>query len=88
MQKHHESTDAANPELQPLSNFKLILVSKESNMIEFAKEKIENYDPDSGNGYYQFTESNEEYISPKTKVVLVHEVSEYACNIDANIMHA
>ena len=59
------------------SNFKIILVLKKCKMIDFAKEKIFNYDPDSGNGYYEFTEASEEYISPKTKVVLVDEVSMY-----------
>ena len=53
---------------------KTITVPKECNMIEFAKEKIENYEPDSGNGYYQFIEGTEEYIPPKTRVVLVSEV--------------
>jgi hypothetical protein len=44
-------------------------------MIDFAKEKIDNYDPDSGYGYYQFTKEADEYISPTTQVVLVSEVS-------------
>ena len=78
LQKHRRSINAADLiELQRLSQFKIIPVSKESSMIDFAKKHIDNYDPDSGNGYYQFTEANEEYISPKTKVVLVSKVSEY-----------
>ena len=58
-----------------LPKFKIILVHKESNMIEFARMNIENYDPDSGKGYYQLTEATEEYISSKTQVVLISEVS-------------
>lgn len=78
LQKHQRSINAADLiELQPPSQLKIICVSKESNMIDFAKKQIDNYDPDSGNGYYQFTEANEEYVSPKTKVVLISEVSEY-----------
>ena len=57
------------------TKFKIITVPKGCNMIDFAKEKVENYNPDSGNGYYQFLEAIEEYISPKTQVVLVNEVS-------------
>jgi hypothetical protein len=53
----------------------MIPVHKESNMIEFAKLNIENYDPDSGKGYYQFTEANyDEFISSKSQVVLISEV--------------
>lgn len=44
-------------------------------MIDFAKKNFDNYDPDSGNGYYQFIKSAEEYIPPKTQVLLVSEVS-------------
>ena len=55
--------------------FKMIPVHKESNMIDFAMFNIENYDPDSGKGYYQFTEANqEEFISSKSQVVLISEV--------------
>ena len=55
--------------------FRMILVHKESNMIEFAKLNIEHYNPDSGKGYYQFTEANQdEFISSKTQVVLISEV--------------
>ena len=55
--------------------FKFIPVFEECNMIDFAKKNIDNYDPDSGKGYYQFIEETEEYISPKTQIVLVSEVS-------------
>ena len=55
--------------------FKIILVPEECNMIDFAKKNIDNYDPDSGKGYYQFIEKTQEYISPKTQVILVSEVS-------------
>ena len=56
--------------------FKIIPVDKECNMIDFAKENSDKYyDPDSGKGYYQFVKTNEEYISPKTQVVLVSGVS-------------
>lgn len=58
-----------------IPKFKLFLVDEESNMIEFAQMNIENYDPDSGNGYYQLTEATEEYISSKTQVVLISKVS-------------
>ena len=42
-------------------------------MVEFAKEKINLYDPDSGKGYFQLTEAV--YASPKTQVLLVNKVS-------------
>ena len=59
------------------TKFETITVPKECNMIDFAKEKIDKkYDPDSGYGYYQFLNA-EEYISPKTQVVLVNEVDIY-----------
>lgn len=55
--------------------FRMILVHEVSNMIEFAKLNIEHYNPDSGKGYYQFTEANqEELISSKSQVVLISEV--------------
>ena len=55
--------------------FEMVLVPKDCNMIDLAMDKIDDYDPDSGNGYYQFIEETEEYISPKTRVALVNEVS-------------
>ena len=55
--------------------FEITPVLKKCKMIDFAMEHIENYDPDSGYGYFQFSKENEEYISPKTEVVLVGEVS-------------
>ena len=57
-----------------LPKFNIFFVHKESNMIEFARMNIENYDPDSGKGYYQLTEETEEYILSKTQVVLISEV--------------
>ena len=68
------------------TKFKTITVPKECNMIDFAKEKIENYEPDSGNGYYQFIEGTEEYIPPKTKVALVSKVR-IVINLYAQWMH-
>jgi hypothetical protein len=56
-------------------------------MIDFAKEKFDNYDPDSGNGYYQFLKSAEEYIPPKTRVLLASEVSMQAV-LNFNFMQA
>ena len=56
----------------------IILVTENCNMIDFAKRNIDNYDPDSGKGYYQFANRCEEYISPKTQIVLVSEVSMHA----------
>lgn len=49
-------------------------VGEECNMIEFAKHKIKNYDPDSGKGYFQLTVGSQEYISSQTDVVLINEV--------------
>ena len=73
MQNRYRSSD--------ITITKILPVLKECNMIDFAKEKVDNYDPDSGYGYYQFTEGTEEYISPMTQVVLVSKVSIYAVNI-------
>ena len=52
-------------------------VEEECNMIEFAKQKDENYDPDSGKGYFQLTEKSQEYISSTTDVLLISEVNSY-----------
>ena len=57
--------------------FKLFTVTEKCNMIDFARENVDKYNPDSGKGYYQFTEASKEYISPKTQVALVSEVSLY-----------
>ena len=48
-------------------------VTTECNMVEFAEEKIDCYDPDSGKGYFQLTEAV--YTSLKTQVLLVKQVS-------------
>jgi hypothetical protein len=73
------------------SNFQIIPVLKTCKMIDFAMEHIDNYDPDSGNGYYQLTKEKKEYISPKTEVVLVSEVSMIHCMsyfiADAIVLH-
>lgn len=53
------------------------LVEEECNIIKFAKQKDENYDPDSGKGYFQLTERSPEYISSTTNVVLISEVNSY-----------
>lgn len=66
--------------------FRIIPVPKECNMIDFAKENFEKYDPDSGYGYYQFTEGTEEYISPKTRVLLISKVSEYVVFMHARYL--
>lgn len=50
------------------------IVKEECNMIEFAKHVINNYDPDSGKGYFQLLAGSQEYISSKTDVVLINEV--------------
>ena len=78
IQRHRKSVDMI--EIMSLrsmdtSNFEIIPVLKKCKMIDFAMENIENYDPDSGYGYFQFSKENEEYISPKTEVILVSEVS-------------
>lgn len=78
IQRHRKSVDMI--EIMSLrsmdtSNFEIIPVPKKCKMIDFAMEHIENYDPDSGYGYFQFSKENEEYISPKTEVILVSEVS-------------
>ena len=54
----------------------IFLVDKESNMIEFAKQKIRNYNPGCGKGYFELTAdiSPPVYISSKTQVVLINEV--------------
>ena len=76
MQTHQRSVDITAIPLQSVdTKFKIIAVPKECNMIDFAMEKIENYDPDSGKGYYQFIKGTEEFISSKTRVALVSEVS-------------
>ena len=76
MQIRQRSVDITDIPLQSVdTKFKIIAVPKECNMIDFAMENIGNYDPDSGKGYYQFIAGAEEYISPKTRVVLVSEVS-------------
>lgn len=51
-------------------------VEKECNMVVFAEQKIPNYDPDSGKGYYQLVGNTEVYISSKTKVVLISKVGQ------------
>ena len=48
-------------------------VTTKCNMVEFAKGKIDHYDPDSGKGYFQLTEAV--FTSPKTQVLLVKQVS-------------
>lgn len=68
-------TDIISLKSMDPSKPKIIRVPRECNMIDFATEEIENYDPDSGRGYYQFVKGAEEYISPKTRVVLVSDVS-------------
>ena len=77
MQRHHAKfiINISNQMSMEIPKFKLFLVDEESNMIEFAQMNVENYDPDSGNGYYQLTETTEEYISSKTQVVLISKVS-------------
>lgn len=60
-------------------NFEITPVLEKCKMIDFAMKHIENYDPDSGYGYFQFSKENEEYVSPKTEVVLVGEVSIIIC---------
>ena len=80
MQRHQRSIDMTDSVALPLDSedtakFTIIPVRKKCNMIEFAKNNIKNYDPDSGKGYYQFIKSKYEYISPKTEVVLVSKVS-------------
>ena len=73
---HYRSAGITDIPMQSVNTkFRIIPVPKECNMIDFAKEKFDNYDPDSGNGYYQFIKSAEEYIPPKTQVLLVSEVS-------------
>ena len=76
MQGHHAKfiVNISSQMSVEIPKFKLFLVNEESNMIEFARINIENYDPDSGNCYYQLTEATEEYISSKTQVVLVSQV--------------
>ena len=73
MQIRRKSMNVEKAQQSVDSKFKIFTVSQECNMIDFAKEKIDKYDPDSGYGYYQFLDA-EEYISPKTQVVLVNEV--------------
>ena len=73
---HYKSVGITDIPMQSVNTkFRIIPVLKECNMIDFAKENFDNYDPDSGNGYYQFIKSAEEYIPPKTQVLLVSEVS-------------
>ena len=79
MQNRYRSSDIIITKIFP--------VLKECNMIDFAKEKVDNYDPDSGYGYYQFTEGTEEYISPMTQVVLISQVSIILCSSYNNIMN-
>lgn len=52
----------------------MYIVEQECNMVKFAQEKIKNYDPDSGKGYFQLTHGSQEYISSTTEVVLISEV--------------
>ena len=76
MQSHRKSVKFTQSDIRmDAPKHKIFLVPEKSNMIDFAKKNIDNYDPDSGKGYYQFTETSKEYISPKTEVVLVSEVS-------------
>ena len=51
-------------------------VEEDCNMIEFAEQKIPNYDPDSGKGYYQLVDDTKVYISSKTDVVLISKVEQ------------
>ena len=81
MQSHQKSVTVAQPayDIIPMDapKPKIFTVPENCSMIDFAKKNIDNYDPDSGTGYYQFTEESKEYISPKTQVALVSEVSSY-----------
>ena len=49
-------------------------VENDCNMIEFAKSRNSQYNPDSGNCYYELMDDAEEYISRDTDVVLISEV--------------
>ena len=49
-------------------------VNEDCNMINFAKKHVENYDPDSGKGYYQLIDGVSEYISDQTDIVLITKV--------------
>lgn len=49
-------------------------VDDDCNMIDYAKKIVRHYDPDSGKGYYQLTDTAEEYISHNTDVILISEV--------------
>ena len=75
MQIHQRSRNYDIPLQSVNTKHKIITVPKECNMIDFAKKNFDSYDPDSGNGFYQFIKSAEEYIPPKTQVLLVSEVS-------------
>ena len=79
MQRHRKSIDISTQSDIPMDAPKceIIPVPEICNMIDFAKKNIDDYDPDSGTGYYQLTEESKEYISPKTQVALVRDVSGY-----------
>jgi hypothetical protein len=42
-------------------------------MINFAKEKVANYNPMAGYGYYEFTERN--YVLPSRNIVALKKVT-------------
>lgn len=50
-------------------------VEKDCNMVKFAKQNIQHYEPDCGKGYFQLTVRSQEYISSTTEVVLISEVT-------------
>ena len=49
-------------------------MENDCNMAEFARSLNSQYNPDSGNGYYELMGDAEEYISRDTDVVLISEV--------------
>ena len=63
---HYTITSAFIPTLHP--------VTEDCNMIDFAKKCVNNYNPDSGKGYYQLVDGDSEYVSHHSDIILISEV--------------
>ena len=65
-----------HPALRKVSTCRTFPVTAPSNdckIVEFMREKVQDYKPTQGHGYYQFTKK--EHIPPDAKVVLMDKVN-------------
>jgi hypothetical protein len=60
--------------IRVLVPYKLFTVTEDGQkMIDFAKEKVANYDTTAGYGYYEFTERN--YVLPSRNLMALKKVT-------------